>query len=50
MSGDLTIQCFTLQHPQTQRSLILVDTPGFDHFGASDEEVLGIICEWIRTK
>ena len=50
MSGDLKIRRFTLQHPQTQRNLILVDTPGFDHFEASDDEVLGILCEWIRTE
>jgi len=38
-----------LRNPQSNRNLILVDTPAFDHSGASDDEVLGTISDWIRT-
>ena len=49
LSRDLTIRSFKLKNPQSNRNVVFVDTPGFDHFDASDEEILGIINDWIRT-
>ncbi|KDR82110.1 hypothetical protein GALMADRAFT_264377 [Galerina marginata CBS 339.88] len=47
-SSDLIVRDFIVKHPQTTRSLVFVDTPGFDHFEASDKEVLNKIVEWLK--
>ncbi|KAF8149976.1 hypothetical protein B0H34DRAFT_618970, partial [Crassisporium funariophilum] len=47
-SPELNVQHFIVQHPQdSTRSFVFVDTPGFDHLFASDEQILRIISEWM---
>jgi len=48
-SHDLTIRHFVLQDPRSKRSIVLVDTPGFDRITAADEEIQSKIVHWIRT-
>jgi len=48
-SGELAVRDFVVHHPQTGRPLIFVDTPGFDHYSASDWEVLNKIIQWLRN-
>jgi len=43
VSGELTVQYFSVEHPQSKQKLVLVDTPGFDHSNASDKQVWCII-------
>jgi len=45
----LVVRHFIVQHPQhSTRSFVFVETPGFDHLFATDEEILKQIIKWLK--
>ena len=43
------IRAVRYPHPDGERNIVLVDTPGFDDTFVSDAEILRKIAEWLRT-
>ncbi|PPQ91779.1 hypothetical protein CVT25_000424 [Psilocybe cyanescens] len=47
-SEDLKVQSFVVPHPQNPSiRCVFVETPGFDHIDANDQEVLRLIVDWL---
>ena len=48
-STNLEVRHFEVRHPKTERPVIFVEPPGFDHLNVPNGEILGIINKWIKT-
>jgi len=48
-SQNVEVQYFEAQHPTTQKKVIFVEPPGFDHLDKAmdNAEILRIISEWM---
>jgi predicted GTPase len=47
-SFTAAVQAVRIPHPTTGRSIVFVDTPGFDDSTKSDTEVLRMIAQWLE--
>ncbi|PPR04717.1 hypothetical protein CVT24_011839 [Panaeolus cyanescens] len=48
-AGTVDVLCVKIPIQETQRNLILVDTPGFDDPDKNDAEILDIIAKWLES-